>query len=209
MDDFFKNELIEKINCILNLKNPHWEKLNKNIKLKYIHHACSYLQDENKEKLKTLTIPLKSIKPKKLIQYCKINNVSNSNLYFQFNKLILDYTFNFRNKYVNINKRIYWSWESLPANEYNEILSEYNKIVYTFMKTNSIDINELIKMCTNNNYNKLLIVNLIPEYKITYLNNTINLSVGNLSIIFTLKYSSKKITNNIPVKYQVQIINNI
>jgi hypothetical protein len=135
--------------------------------------------------------------------------VSNSNLYFQFNKLILDYTFNFRNKYVNINKRIYWSWESLPANEYNEILSEYNKIVYTFMKTNSIDINELIKMCTNNNYNKLLIVNLIPEYKITYLNNTINLSVGNLSIIFTLKYSSKKITNNIPVKYQVQIINNI
>lgn len=209
MDDNFKKELIERLNTILNLKNDKWNQLNKNIKLKYIHHLCSYLEDNNEEKIKTLSIPLKSIKPKKLIQYCKISNTSNANLYFKFNKLIQDYTFKFRNDYINVNKRKYWTFTSLPTDEKDKLLFNYNKIIHNFMEENKIDIVSLIKMLLGSNSNKILINDNEKNYKLLYENNMIKLLTNNLEIILTLKYSSEKITNNIPVKYQINLINKI
>ena len=140
----FKDALVNKINGILDLDDEHWNNLDKKMKLKYIHRLCNYLEDNKIEKLETLTIPLKSIKPKKLIQYCGISNQYNKNLYLQFNKSILDYTYNFRNKYVKIPKRQHYTYNSLPAKEYNQILNDFNEITYLFMNKNKIDIIEII-----------------------------------------------------------------
>lgn len=206
----FKDALVNKINGILDLDDEHWNNLDKKMKLKYIHRLCNYLEDNKIEKLETLTIPLKSIKPKKLIQYCGISNQYNKNLYLQFNKSILDYTYNFRNKYVKIPRRQYYTYNSLPTKEYNQILNDYNEIIYIFMNKNKIDINNLLKSVVNTNFDKLITnINQDYEYKFNYLDNEINIIMKDFIINFTLGYSSNSITNNIPVKYCVKLINNI
>ena len=206
----FKDMLVNKINGILDLDDEHWKNLDKKIKLKYIHRLCNYLEDNKIEKLETITIPLKSIKPKKIIQYCGISNQSNKVLYLQFNKLILDYTYDFRNKYVKIKKKQYYTYTSLTSKEYNQILYDYNQIIYTFMNKNKIDINNLLKSVINTNFDKLITdTNQNLDYKLNSSENSINIITNNFIINFTLGYSSNRITNNIPVKYCIKLINNI
>ena len=173
IDNDFKDILVNKINGILDLDDEHWKNLDKKIKLKYIHRLCNYLEDNKIEKLETITIPLKSIKPKKIIQYCGISNQYNKVLYLQFNKLILDYTYDFRNKYVKIKKKQYYTYTSLPSKEYNQILYDYNEIIYTFMNKNKIDINNLLKSVINTNFDKLITnTNQDLDYKLN-LNNIV------------------------------------
>ena len=210
IDNDFKDILVNKINGILDLDDEHWKNLDKKIKLKYIHRLCNYLEDNKIEKLETITIPLKSIKPKKIIQYCGISNQYNKVLYLQFNKLILDYTYDFRNKYVKIKKKQYYTYTSLPSKEYNQILYDYNEIIYTFMNKNKIDINNLLKSVINTNFDKLITnTNQDLDYKLNSSENSINIITTNFIINFTLGYSSNQITNNIPVKYCIKLINNI
>jgi len=211
IDNEFKDILINKLNKILYLDNENWNKMDKKYKLKYIHHLCACIENNKINNLEPITIPLKSIKPKKLIQFCKISKLNNKNLYLQFQTLILDYVRDFRNKYINIKKRIYYTYNSLPINDYNNILYEYNKIIYTFINKNKIDINNLLKLLIGNNYDKLLFDNnnYNNEYKFNYSENIINLITNNFTICFTLRYTTNNITNNISVKYIVKIINNI
>ena len=171
---------------------------------------CSYLKNEKIDNFESITIPLKSIKPKKMIQYCGISNSNNKHLYLQFNKLVLEYTNNFRNKYINVSKRKFYTYNSLVKEDYNNILNEYNKIIYTFINKNKINIKNLIKCTIGSNFNKLIIdSNYEIEYKINYSENFINLVTDNFIIKFTLGYTSNNISNNIPVKYCVKLINNI
>jgi hypothetical protein len=210
IENDFKDVLVNKINEILDLDDNRWNNLDKKIKLKYIHRMCNYLEDDKIEKLEAITIPLKSIKPKKLIQYCGISNQNNKNLYLQFNKLILNYTNEFRSRYVKIQNRQCYTYNNLTDEEYNKILTNYNEITYTFMNKNKIDINNLLKSVVNTNFNKLIInPNQEFEYKLNYLENSINLITTDFIICFTLGYTSNKITNNIPVKYNIKLINNI
>ena len=53
---------------------------------------------------------------------------------------MLNYTFDFRNKYINIKNRIYYAYSSLPQSEYNKILNDLNEIVFTFMNKNKFNI---------------------------------------------------------------------
>jgi hypothetical protein len=210
IDNDFKDILVNKINGILELDDEHWNNLDKKMKLKYIHRLCNYLEDNKIEKLETITIPLKSIKPKKLIQYCGISNQYNKDLYLQFNKTILDYTYNFRNKYLKLQKRQYYTYTSLPKEEYNQILNDYNKIIYTFMNKNKIDTSILLKSVVNTNFDKLITdITQEHEYKLNSSENSINIITSNFIINFSLGYSSNQITNNIPVKYCIKLINNI
>ena len=167
IENDFKDVIVNKINGILDLDDERWNNLDKKIKLKYIHRLCNYLEDNKIEKLEAITIPLKSIKPKKLIQYCGISNQNNKNLYLQFNKLILNYTNEFRSRYVKIPKRQYYTYNNLTKEEYNQILTNYNEITYTFMNKNKIDINNLLKSVVNTNFNKLIAnTNQVFEYKL-------------------------------------------
>jgi hypothetical protein len=210
IDNEFKLVLVEKINQILTMENNEWQKMDKKIKLKYIHRLCSYIENDKIDNFESITIPLKSIKPKKMIQYCGISNLQNKNLYLQYNKLILDYTRDFRNKYINIPKRQFYTYNSLIKQDYDNILNEYNKIIYTFINKNKIDIKNLLKFTVGANFDKIIFDHSNSlEYKINYSENFINFTVGNFIITFTLSYTGNNITNNIPVKYYVKLINNI
>jgi hypothetical protein len=208
IDEEFKNVLIKQINSILEIDNLKWNVLTKKIKLKYIHRLCNYLENEDKDKYETLTIPLKSLKPKKIIQFCGISKTSNKELYLQFNKNILEYTFNFRKKYINITKRQYYTYNNLPKVDYDNILNEYNKIVFLFLNTNKIDIENLIKNVVGQNSDKILTQKNNLNYNIYFLNNSINIKTEDFTINFTLNYTNNNITNNIPVNYYIKLINN-
>ena len=210
IENTFKNILVDKINEILNLDNEQWNILDKKIKLKYVHRLFSYLENNKIDNFESISIPLKSIKPKKMIQYCGISNLNNKELYLQFNNSVLEYTRDFRKKYINVGKRQFYTYNSLVKEEYNNILNVYNKIIYTFINQNKIDIKNLLKFTVGTNFDKLIInSNQNFEYKINYSENLINLTTNDFIIIFTLSYTSNNITNNIPVKYCVKLINNI
>jgi hypothetical protein len=215
INDDFKNILIQKINDIINLNHHDWNNLNAKIKLKYVHRMCNYLENDNNEEIQNnITIPLKSIKPKKLIQFCGFSNQCNKDLYTQFNKLMLNYTFEFRKKYINIPKRTYYTYNNLPRDEYNLILNEINEIMFYFINKNKIDINKLLKSFIGSNYDKLTVnINDILDdknnYNINYCDNNIVIIVDELKIILTLNFTSNLITKNIPVMYHIKLINNI
>jgi hypothetical protein len=211
INDDFKNTLIEKLNDIITLNHHEWDKIDKSIKLKYIHRLCNYLENDNEKQIKdNIIIPLKSIKPKKLIQYCGYSKQLNTELYSQFNKLILNYTFEFRKKYINIPKRKYYTYNNLPKNEHDLILYDLTEIVYCFIIKNKINIENLLKLLVGSNYDKLIITqNEKNNYNINSFENNIELITDNFKIIFTLNFTSNQITKNIPVLYYIKLINNI
>ena len=207
-----KSTLIDKINDIINLDNDEWNNFNKNIKLKYIHRMCNMIETQDNNKLNELIIPLKSIKPKKLIQFCGYSKQNNNSIYNNFNQSILNYTFAFRRQYVNIKNKKYYTFSNLPKNEYSLILNDINSIVFNFMNKNKFNINNLIKNLTGSNFDKIIlninnINNLNDNYNLILNENIIELKYENIKIIFTLKFSTNNITNNIPVKYYINLIN--
>ena len=207
-----KSTLIDKINDIINLDNDEWNNFNKNIKLKYIHRMCNMIETQDNNKLNELIIPLKSIKPKKLIQFCGYSKQNNNSIYNNFNQSILNYTFAFRRQYVNIKNKKYYTFSNLPKNEYLLILNDINSIVFNFMNKNKFNINNLIKNLTGSNFDKIIlninnINNLNDNYNLILNENIIELKYENIKIIFTLKFSTNNITNNIPVKYYINLIN--
>lgn len=217
LEELLKNKISSIINDILLIEDNNWINMDLNIKFKYIHHLCSCIEKNIKNidtNINLLSIPLKTIKPKKLIQLCNFNKQNNKQLYNEYLKNILDYTFVFRKKYILVKKRIYYNFVNLPLIEYNTILSEYNYIIYLFLKNNinKINIAKLFTHFTQSNINKIFINNQsnLDYLNIEYNNNIIILYFSNnIKITLTLLYNSDNITNNIPVKYKINLINNI
>jgi hypothetical protein len=216
LDDAVKNQIIKHIDNIINIPDINWNMFDLKMKVKYLHHMCNlFINEDNFESKKNqLTIPLKSIKPKKLIHFCNFTKSINSDLFKDFCQKILNYTFSFRSKYVKIIKRTYYNYKNLPLIEYNTILNDYNHIVYLFLKQNynNINIINLFNYLTNSNSDKLFNNNLNLSINLDIIceNNILTLKFSNDNII-TLKliYSSDMITNNIPVVYQIVLTNYI
>jgi len=225
LNEKLKVEIVQRINNILVIDNNEWNNLDTRIKLKYIHHFCSCIDankssnnnssnnnssNNNSSNNNSIAIPLKSLKPKKIIQYFGICKTSNNKLFNIFNKQILDYTFEYRKKYINVNKRIYYSYRNLPIDEFNNIINEYNNIVYLFITKNKVNIKYFLTNITNSNIDKLVNYDNNYNYKITCELNTISIYISNSIIIkLVLDIANDAITNNIPVKYKVKLINNI
>lgn len=214
LNDNFKDILIEKVNEIINLEHYIWNDLDKKIKLKYIHRICSYLDNNNNEEIKNnIMIPLKSIKAKKLIQYCGYTNHHNKELYLQFNRLMLEYTNKFREKYINVSKRKYYTYNNIPKNERELILSEINDIVGNFIKNNRVNINKLLESLICSNYDKLILNanknNEKKNYNINNYDNNIEINTDEIKIYLTLNFTSNNITKNIPVMYYIKLVNKI
>lgn len=211
IDTSIKEEIIFNLEKILNINDEHWNKIDDNVKIKMIHHFCNFLNKENKLNLSNnlLSIPLKSLKAKKIIQIAGINKLNNKNLYNNFNLKILDFTFQFRNNFLN-KKKIYYVFSNMPKSLYNSILEEYNKIIYDFIIDNISYINSTIlyEGLVSNNTDKL-ITNFYPKsFKIFNLGSGLKIEFdNNIQIICELFYFSDKITNNIPVKYKNKLIN--
>jgi len=215
LDDNIKNQIIKYIDNIINISDIGWNMFDINMKLKFIHHFCNCIYNNNKN-INVLTIPLKSIKPKKLIHFCNFTKSINSNLFQEYSKRSLQYTFDFRSKYVKLSKRTYYNYNNLPMFEYNDILNNYNKLVYSFLKENfdKINIKNLFDYLTKSNSDKLFInkdnQNIQINLSIECQNNILIFKFSNnIEITLNLKYSSDMITNNIPLIYQIILANNI
>jgi len=209
-----KNDIINKLEEIISLKNDNsWVNLDTKIKIKLIHHYCNFI-NENKlsEKLSTndiIKIPLKSIKPRKFIQYTCFNKQNNKKLFNEYLNIIRYYTFNFRNSFLKNN--IYYTYNNMPKDVYNNIINLYNKHIYDFLikNKNSISIDNLYNNLLGNNNEKLINSNNKPTI-LDILENKNRLELifnNNINIILELVITSNKITNNIPVKYIVKLIN--
>ena len=131
-----KKIILNSLENILNISDESWTKLESNIKLKIIHHYCNYFSKKIKDiSWDSIHIPLKSLKPKKLIQLLGFNNNNNKTQYSDFNEQILKYTFEFREQYNQKDKKNY-VLSSLTKDVYNSLLNKYTKIIYDFIDQN-------------------------------------------------------------------------
>jgi len=204
-----KNEIINSLNKIINIEDNSWNNLDLNLKLKVIHHYCNIFTKNNSiTKNDNIYIPLKSIKPKKLIQYANFNKQYNKKLYNEYLNEIQDLTIEHRNAYIN--NRKYYTYSSLPKNEYNEILNKYTTVIYNFLTKyiKEININNLYNELLGNNIDKIITIK-NNNININIQNNKIELIFNNIEIIMELLFASNKITNNIPVKFQLKLINKL
>ncbi len=232
LNDKIKKDIFFKLNEIINLQDENWNKLDSQIKIKIIHHFCSFLGSVNVSSTNdfnnnnsiitiinsnlsnNITIPLKSNKPKKLIEFMGINKNYNSNLFSEFNKSMLDYTFTFRNIYnVNDSNRKYYTFNNLPKQNYYEILSSINNIVYIFISKYKkyISASRFYNNVIGSNQKKLITENNHPkDFNIQIENNFLFIKFSNdIQLKLELFYTSDKITKNIPVKYNIKLINQI
>lgn len=209
-----KNKILNYLENIINIKDPSWNSLELNIKLKFIHHFCSNIINNNNSD--SINIPLKSIKPKKFIEFCGFNKLNNKKLFNDYLSLILNFTYDFRKKYVKIKNKVYYTYNNLPKDEYNLLLNDFNIIVYNFLIDNKrlINCNKLYHNLIGNNTDKIISKNInsanINLLCIKYDHNIIQLFFNNnININLELIYNSNKITNNIPVTYRIKLINSL
>ena len=210
-------ELIETINNkltnILNLDFSEWSKIDKDLKIKILHNLCSKLKRNSPVIQKELKLSLKSLKPKKFIQFCGFSKLICKEKYEIFLSKVLDYTFEFRKKYVNLKKRKYFTYSNLPNDEYNQIINDYNELVYNFIIENidKIKVVNLYNLLLGNNKDKIILLddNDKKKIKLEKYDNSIKIYFGdNVLILLNLIITSNSITNNIPVLYNVNLINN-
>jgi len=211
-----KEDIINKLKEIISIDQNNWNNLDLKLKVKLIHHYCNFIEttttnlNNNKSPLNNdiKLIPLKSIKPKKLIQYSCFNKQYNKKLYNEYLNNIKEVTFNFRNLFTK--NKVYHTFNSLPKELYNEILNSYNKTIYEFLNKNKnlIIINNLYNNLIGNNNEKIISNIDNNSFEIIERNNKIELIFNNnIHIILELFLTSNKITNNIPVKFNIKIIN--
>lgn len=209
-----KEKIIKNIKDILNFKDENWINLNTDMKLKIIHHFCNELKNNNKLELcNKIIIPLKNIRPKKLIQLSGINKKYNLNIFDEYRAKILNYTVEFRNNY-NLNKKIY-CYKHIPLTKFNDILNKYNYIIYDFLIKNidSIEHLKFFNDITLGNQQKIIYD--LPKnkkefkiLKISYKDNYLYIDfTNNVQIKCELYLTSEKITRNIPAKYKISLLN--
>ncbi len=210
INDNVKKLILNSIENILNFSDDSWKNLESNIKLKIIHHYCNYFSKKIKDiNWDSIHIPLKSLKPKKLIQLLGFNNNNNKTQFSDFNEQILKYTFEFREQYNNKNNKNY-ILSSLSKDIYNSLLDKYTKIIYDFIDKNIKyikPINVYNNLVTNNK--DKLITNTSPtSFNLNLISNKITLKFNNnIELIFELEFYNDKITNNLPVKFNIKLIN--
>jgi hypothetical protein len=120
---------------------------------------------------------------------------------------IKEFTFNYRNLFIK--NKVYYTFSSLPRDIYNNILNSYNKCIYDFLNKNKnlIMIDNFYNNLVGNN-NKNIISNKIESLEILEKDNNIELIFNNnINIILELFITSNKITNNLPLKFIVRLIN--
>jgi hypothetical protein len=221
-----KEDIINKLKEIISIDQNNWNNLDIKLKVKLIHHYCNFIETSNLNNKslnnKSLNnkslindikiIPLKSIKPKKLVQYSCFNKQYNKKLYNEYLNNIKEVTFNFRNLFTK--SKVHHTFNSLPRELYNEILNSYNKTICDFLikNKNLIITNKLYNNLIGNNDEKIISnidINTNNEsLEIIERNNKIEFIFNdNIHIILELFLTSNKITNNIPVKFNVKIIN--
>jgi hypothetical protein len=200
-----KNILMQKINDLLNIENEEWQNLDKKTKLKYIHRYCNMMETNDVDKIENLSIPLKSLKPKKLLQLCGFSKTNNKEIYSQFNQILLNYTFNYRNLYLNNKIK---SLSNLNKSSYFSILNDINEIVFSFINKNKFNPELFIKSLCGSNVNKIINHNNnYNNYILSCDNNKFYFLCNNIKFVFTLKFINNNITNNIHVKYFIEMIN--
>lgn len=216
---------MSEISKLISMNISDWNIISIENKIKILHNMCkNYICNKND---KTVIFSLKSLKPKKLIQYCNFSNLNNKTYYNEFKKNILDYTFEFRSKYVDKKKRIYYTYNNLSSTDYNKIITDYNKIVYNFLikYQNYVNFDFLYNMLIGNNKDKLIAptpTNINNDKPNTILkvpsNNSQSISINNdvitiqfnKNVLFVMKLiiNSNIITNNLPMLYSITVNNN-
>jgi hypothetical protein len=210
LSDKTKGLIYDKLQSIVNLDVSDWYIISKDIRIKILHNFLSFILFNTFSLCNTLNIPIKSIKPKKLIMFCNMNKQKNMNIFSKYQKEVLAYTNKFRDKYKNCKDRVYYTFNELPQEDYNNILGDYNDIVYNTINENIglIDIKNLYIRLINNNSNKVISDNDLSfiikkegynELLLKFNNNIIL----NLSLIF----NKNKITNNLPLYYKIKLTN--
>lgn len=204
-----KKLIYDGLSSVMNLDACDWSILSNEIKIKILHNIIGFFLFNTFFIDSCLNIPIKSIKPKKLIMFCNFNKQNNTSILNIYNKNILDYTNNFRNNFINVKNKIYHTFDNLPMDIYNKIVEEYNTIIYNtiYNNLNLVDIDYLYNNLLNNNNNKI-----ISNEKLT-----LNISKNNNELIFyfndnvtinlSLIINKNKITNNLPVFFKINLIN--
>ena len=167
-----KQQIVDNLNNILNIQDSTWNNLDTEIKLKIIHNLCNTLNKQSDILNTKITIPLKNLRPKKIIQFCGINKQSNSIIYDNYRKKIVNINKDFRNNYNSSNKN--YCFANLSKNKYDLLLNNFNYDIYTFLNSNINSINS-----------KLFYSNLIGE------NNKKVISTG-----YELNFDNTSIQNN-------------
>ena len=221
---------MSEISKLINTNISDWNIVSIENKIKILHNICkNYICDKNDKKV---IFSLKSLKPKKLIQYCNFSNLNNKIYYNEFKKNILDYTFEFRSKYVDKKKRVYYTYNNLSSTDYNKIITDYNNIVYNFLIKyyNHVNFDFLYNALIGNNKDKLISNNINTiNYKpisndkpinhdkpisnkgprISINNDVITIQFNkNVIIVMKLIINSNVITNNLPMLYSITVNNN-
>jgi hypothetical protein len=228
-----KQKIIENLNGILNLQDSTWTNLDTEIKLKIIHNLCNNLNKQTDISTTKITIPLKNLRPKKIIQFCGINKKSNSIIYDDYRKKLIEINKEFRTNYNSSNKN--YCFANLSKSKYDGLLNNFNYNIYLFLNTNIFNINCKIFYYNliGNNHNKVICssgmsdsnisnsntsgsdmhvqieqINNLKIKQINYKDKFLNIEFNN-GIIFELELylTSEKITNNIPAKYKINLIN--
>lgn len=222
-----KQQIIDNLNNILNIQDSTWTNLDTEIKLKVIHNLCNNLNKQSDISNTKITIPLKNLRPKKIIQYCGISKQTNSIIYDDYRKKLININKDFRNNYNSSNKN--YCFANLSKNKYDLLLSNFNYNIYTFLNFNINNINSKLfySNLIGENYKKVIYThnqlnidnilgtnNINREYlnlkikQINYKDKFLNIEFNN-NIIFELELylTSEKITNNIPAKYKINLIN--
>lgn len=233
-----KQQIIDNLTSILNIKDSSWYDLDKEIKFKVIHNLCNNLKkniinsgspndssninstniNSSKQTDKQvnitnnqLSIPLKNLRPKKIIQFCGMNKQINTNIYEVYRKKFILINNEFRQNYNKSTKN--YCFSNLTKNKYDELLNNFNNNFYLFLLDNINNINPklLYLSIIGENYKKVINLNQSNSLKIQeikYKDKFLYIEFNN-NIIFELELylTSEKITNNIPAKYKINLIN--
>jgi len=210
LSDKTKGLIYDKLLSIVNLDISDWYIISKDIKIKILHNFLTFILFNTFSFSNTLNIPIKSIKPKKLIMFCNMNKQKNMNIFSKYQKEVLAYTNKFRDKYKNCVDRVYYTFDELPREDYNNILGDYNDIVYNTINENIglVDIKNLYIRLINNNSNKVISDNdLSFTIKKEGYNELLIKFNENIIVNLSLITNKNKITNNLPLFYKIKLIN--
>lgn len=202
-----KKLIYDGLSSIMNLDAFDWNILNNDIKIKVLHNFIGIFLFNTFFTNPCLNIPIKSIKPKKLIMFCNFNKQDNISIFNIYNKSILDYTNTFRNNFIK--NKTFYTFNNLPIDTYNTIIEDYNTIIYNTINDNLnlVNIEYLYNNLLNNNINKIINSNKLT-FNITKNNNELTFYFNdNIIINLSLMINKNKITNNLPVFYKINLIN--
>lgn len=231
-----KTNILKKLDDIINIEDPNWTNLKIDIKYKIIHNLCNYLKNNKNLQMEqmeqidtinsldpvnstnlitTINIPLKSQRPKKIIQLCGINKQTNFKLFDEFRKEQLIINVEFRKTYNSKNKN--YCFANLSKLKYASILNDYNNNIYKFINKNIdlINCNNLFNNLIAGNQQKIInlsndnsIDHVLKIVKLTQINELLIIEFNNNIIIqMELFLTSEKITSNIPAKYKIFLKN--